>query len=157
MFEGHYKSLKRSIHSLTLEEIARKHRDDYESLGVIQPSHQRELKEFQTWWTRSTTGEKQRRLALFNYFTSPEDGRDIKQCIAASEELMVAKFIKHIKTGAARTRAAVQIVTADSHFPHAHQQIETYLKKYADKAELARVSTTSTALTILSFEVCIDI
>ena len=104
-------------------------------------SHQRDLKEFQTWWGRSTNNEKQRRLAFFNYFTSPEDERDIRKCIADSEELIVAKFIKFIKAGAARTRAAVQIVTSDAYFPHSHMQVETYLKKYGDKAELARVRT----------------
>lgn len=109
-------------------------------MGVIQMAHQRDLKEFQTWWARSSNTEKQRRLALFNYYKSPEDERDIRKCIKDSEELMVTKFIKHIKAGAARTRAAVQIVMTDAHFPHAHMQVETYLRKYGDKAELARVS-----------------
>jgi methyl coenzyme M reductase subunit C-like uncharacterized protein (methanogenesis marker protein 7) len=52
---------------------------------------------------------------------------------------MVAKFAKYIKTGAARTRAAVQMLLGDAHFPHSHMQVDTYLKKYGDKAELARV------------------
>jgi hypothetical protein len=140
VFEAHYKGLKWSISNLTIEEIARKPKDEYQNLGVFQMTHQRDLKDFQTWWARSSNAEKQRRLALFDYFKSPEDERDIRRCIADAEELLMAKFVKYIKTGAARTRAAVQIVTADSYFPHAHMQVETYLKKYADKAELARVS-----------------
>jgi hypothetical protein len=139
-FEAYYKGLKWNIANLSLQEIARRPRDEYESMGVTQPPHQRDLKEFQTWWNRSNNAEKQKRLTLFDYYKSADDPRDIKTCIKDAEELMVAKFMKYIKAGAARTRAAVEMVTSDSHFPHAHMQVETYLKKYGDKAEMARVS-----------------
>lgn len=132
--------MKWNIHNLTIEEIIRKPKDEYESIGILQPQNQRELKEFQAWWGKVTTQQKQKQLSLFNYYKTPEDERDIKACIADSEEIMVAKFMKYIKTGSARTREAVQMVVTESHFPHAHLQIETYLKKYANKAEMARVS-----------------
>jgi hypothetical protein len=64
---------------------------------------------------------------------------------------MVAKFMKYIKAGAARTRAAVEMVISDSHFPHAHMQVETYLKKYGDKAEMARVSRGHNGCCIFAF------
>lgn len=140
ILESFYKGMKWNIHNLTIEEIIRKPKDEYENFGILQPQHQRELREFQVWWGKVSTQQKQKQLALFNYYKSPNDERDIKACIAESEEIMVAKFMKYIKTGSARTREAVQMVVSDSHFPHAHLQIETYLKKYGNKAEMARVS-----------------
>jgi hypothetical protein len=139
VLEGFYKAMKWDIRSLTLEEVGKKPRDDYETFGVIQLPHQKDLKEFQTWWARASNNEKQKKLALFNYYTGPSDPRDIRQCIADAEEVMVNKFLRVIKTGSARTKAAVQIIMTDAYFPHSHMQVETYLKKYGDKAELARV------------------
>ena len=127
------------MHNLSLEEIAKKPKDNYENFGVIQPQHQKELKDFQAWWHKTTLLDKQKRLTLFNYFKSPEDPRSIQQCVADSEEMYVAKFMKYNKTGSARTRQAVQSILETSLFPHAHQQVETYLKKYEGKAELTRV------------------
>jgi len=71
--------------------------------------HQKELREFQNWYTKTTVLDKQKRLALFNYFKSYEDSRDINSCIRGSEEVYVAKFMKFVKTGGARTRLAVQV------------------------------------------------
>jgi hypothetical protein len=153
VFESYYKGLKWNIANLSLQEIARRPRDEYESMGVTQPPHQRDLKEFQTWWNRSSNTEKQKRLTLFDYFKSADDPRDIKACIKDAEELMVAKFMKYIKAGAARTRAAVEMITSDSHFPHSHMQVETYLKKYGDKAEMARVSRRRHGSCIFDFSV----
>ena len=84
--------------------------------------------------------EKQKKLSFFNYYTHPDDPRSIQDCIRDSEETLFKKFSRVVKTGASRTRAAVQVVAGQSLFPHTHQQVDAYLKKYGDKPELARVS-----------------
>jgi hypothetical protein len=139
--EEHYKASKLGVQSLTIEEVARTAKDDYEQqLGVGQPMLAKALKEFQTWWGRASNAEKQKKLSFFNYYTHPDDPRSIQDCIRDSEETLFKKFSRVVKTGASRTRAAVQVVAGQSLFPHTHQQVDAYLKKYGDKPELARVS-----------------
>jgi len=139
--EEHYKASKLNVQSLTIEEVARTAKDDYEQqLGVGQSVLVKALKEFQTWWGRVSNAEKQKKLSFFNYYAHPDDPRSIRDCIRDSEETLFKKFSRVLKTGASRTRTAVQVVVGESLFPHTHQQVDAYLKKYGDKPELARVS-----------------
>jgi len=71
--------------------------------------HQKDMREFQAWFNKTSVLDKQKRLSLFNYFKGWEDKRDISACIKGSEEVYVAKFMKFVKTGGARTRLAVQV------------------------------------------------
>ena len=63
----------------------------------------------------------------------------IQDCIQQSVELMTKKFVKFIKASQSKTKVACQNLVDQSMFPHSHQQIDTYLRRYADKPELARV------------------
>mmetsp|Transcript_22516 Transcript_22516/g.30834 ORF Transcript_22516/g.30834 Transcript_22516/m.30834 type:complete len:697 (-) Transcript_22516:1824-3914(-) len=54
--------------------------------------------------------------------------------------MLFKRFSKVITTGSSRTKAAVKAVVSESLFPHTLQQLDAYLKKYADKPELARES-----------------
>ena len=138
--EGHYKSLKMNMSSLSIEDIASKSRDEADSIGVMQPPHAKQLREFQTWWAKASVVEKHKRLSLFNYYSDPvTDTRSILQCITDSETFVLNKFMKVVKTGATRTRMAVKSALVESKYPHSFLQLDNYLRKYGDKPELARV------------------
>ena len=108
--EAYYKATRQSLSSLTIDHIAKIPKEQYESYGFTQPQHQKEIKEFQSWYNKTAVKDKQKRLSLFNYFKSPEDDRDINAVILSCEEVFVAKFMKYVKTGAARTRQSVQVI-----------------------------------------------
>lgn len=114
ILEAFYKATRQSLSALTIEHIAKIPKEQYESYGFTQPQHQKEIREFQTWYNKTSVEVKQKRLSLFNYFKSPEDERGINAVIRSSEEVFVAKFMKYVKTGAARTRQAVQVRTLGS-------------------------------------------
>ena len=138
--EASCKTKKLDINSFSLESISQKQKEDFELMGVTSATQIRSLKEFQLWWKRTSAAEREKKLALFNYYSSPSDSRTIQQCIADSEDVIAKKFLKVISTGTTKTRLACRSIVAESIFPHSHQQIEAYLKKYGDKPELARVS-----------------
>jgi hypothetical protein len=143
IISDHYqKVLLRSSANLTIEDIATTTlKEQYEkNLGILQTNHIRDLREFQAWWKKTSLFERENKLSLFNYYQSPYDERSLKQCIEDSLELFIKKFSKYLKTSATKTRKACEMIIESSEFPHSHLQVETYLKRYADKPELARVS-----------------
>lgn len=137
------KVLQKTMSNLTIEEIAVNMvtKELYEKhLGILQTNHVRDLKEFQTWWKKTSPFERESKLGLFNYYTSTRDPRTLKQCINDSLELFVKKFSKYLKTSSTKTKKSCQMIIEASDFPHSHLQVETYLRRYSDKPELARVS-----------------
>ena len=143
VIQDHIVAMQKPLSSITIEEIAEKQKDDYEVLGVVQTNHVRDLKEFQAWWKKTLPYEREKKLGLFNFYSSPDDPRSIQDCIQQSVELMTKKFVKFIKASQTKTKAACQNLVDQSMFPHSHQQVDTYLRRYADKPELARVSIAS--------------
>lgn len=137
--QDHYHALRKPLLSLTLDGILNFPKEEYEKLGIIQAQHVREMKEFQTVFKKLSALDREKKLALFNYYSDPYDMRSIQECIQASIEAMMKKFTRAVKAGQTRTRQACQQLVDQSMFPHSHLQIETYLRKYADKAELIRV------------------
>jgi hypothetical protein len=137
--EAHCKAQKKDLNSFTLESIVQKSKEEFVAIGVNSATQIRTLKDLQLWWKRTSAAEREKKMAFFNFYASPTDPRDIKQCILDSEDFIYSKFSKVITTGSTRTRAACKSIVTDSIYPHSHQQIDAYLKKYADKPELARV------------------
>lgn len=135
----HYRDLHRNVHQLTIDEIVQKRPEEFERLGIMQSTHVKELKEFQYWWKKTMPYERENKLALINYYARPEDPRSIHECIRESLDVLFKKFAKVLKTSATKTKRAVENLVNESHFPVSHAQIETYLKKYNDKHDQARV------------------
>ncbi len=138
--EQFHRASKMDLSALTVEQIVDTAKENLETIGVLQTNHQRDVKELQTWWRKTTPQERERKCALLNYHSDPYDTRPLKACIAESEEVLVKKFLRVLKTSASRTKTAVKTVAEESLFPHTHLQIDNYLRRYADKPELARDS-----------------
>jgi hypothetical protein len=136
----HYQAIHKSLNSLVFEEIMNRSKEGYELLGIVQTHHVRDLKELQTWWKKTLPYEREKKLCLFNSYSSQHDNRCIQDCIQDSADLLLKKFIRYIKANQSKTKQTIQNIVNQSNFPHSHQQIETYLKRYSDKPELARVS-----------------
>lgn len=135
----YYRDLRKSIWQLSIEELATKKPEEFDRLGILQSTHIRDLKEFQSWWKKTLPYEKENKMALINYYSSPEDPRSIEQCIQDSLPLLQKKFFKAIKSSQAKTKRALDMLIEETKFPLTHAQIDVYLKKYADHPDQARV------------------
>jgi hypothetical protein len=139
--EQFYKNSKQlNLSTLTIEQIIEKHKENFETIGILQTNHLRDAKELQTWWKRVSPAEREKKLTLFNYFSGPDDRRTIQQVIYDRREVLIEKFLRVFKSTQSRTRLACMSIVEDSLFPHSTLQVEMYVKRYADKPELARVS-----------------
>jgi hypothetical protein len=135
-----YKSSKQlNLSALTIEQIIEKHKENFETIGILQTNHLRDAKELQTWWKRVSPAEREKKLTLFNYFSGPDDRRTIQQVIYDRREVLIEKFLRVFKSTQSRTRLACMSIIEESLFPHSTLQVESYVKRYADKPELARV------------------
>jgi hypothetical protein len=141
VISNHFQAIRKPL-SLQLDDILSLSAEDCDCVGLIEAYHVRELKEFQTMYKKFNAAELEKKLALFNFYSDPYDSRSIQECIQASIEIFMRKFTRVLKTGQSRTRQSLQLLLDQSNFPHSHLQVETYLKKYSDKAELIRVSYT---------------
>lgn len=137
--QDHYHQARKPLSSLTIDELVSVSKDDYEKYGIIQAHHVREMKDFQVLYKKLSPADREKKLALFNYYSDPYDTRSIQECIKASIDTLMRKFTKAVKTGQSRTKQSLQNLIDMSHYPHSHQQVESYLKKYNDKPELIRV------------------
>ena len=97
------------------------------------------LSTLQAWWQKAAPGARKTALMLFNYYEDPSDPRTIRQCIRDSEEYITNKFIKAFPSNASRMKAVCTRIVK-SLYPLSRRQLDSYLKKYTDRAELARVS-----------------
>eukprot|EP01033_Poteriospumella_lacustris_P010304 gene10304-7320_t len=138
MIRDYYRDMRKSLWTLTIEDIATKRPEEFDRLGILQAQHIRDLKEFQAWWKKTLPYERDNKLALINYYASPEDPRSLSQCIQESSTLLFKKFLKGIKTSSTKTKKAVDTLLNETHFPLTHAQIDWYLKKYADHPDQAR-------------------
>ena len=60
------------------------------------------LVDFQRWHKRSTPAQMEASLTLFNYYKTPYDTRNIKECVLDSEDYVYKKLVKAMPNNATR-------------------------------------------------------
>lgn len=113
-----------------------------EEFGIKGAMLVRTYQTFAEWWTKTPVDKRNEAAKFFNSFTSPDDARSIQECVIESEDKLIARFLRQYPAGANRTRAACKALTV-SNYPISVAQLEAYIKKYNDTAELARVSASN--------------
>ncbi len=100
---------------------------------------QHDLTKLQNWWARAAPIDRDAAMSFVNYYDSSDDDRSLKECMLASEETIVMKFLGAFPAQEARTRAACKRIVG-SLYPHGFHQIDAFISKYQNSPELARVS-----------------
>jgi len=135
--EEKYKHKKDQLKSLTLQGIIGTPPDLYERLGIVGMDKIKIFKEFQGWYSKTPPFLREKNSQLFNFYYGVDDRRTLQEVIAAGEPYITERFLKLFPQGAARTQKSTRQVAA-SLYPHTVAQIDAYLRKYGDKADLAR-------------------
>ena len=132
------KNAPESLLDLRIDEVANTQLDKFVSLGILQYAHIKQLQEFQKWWKFTPKAIRTHKLSFLNYFNGPTDTRTIQQCIKESEQLITDTFLKSYPSSISRTKSAIEAIVNNGSQPITHAQLDAYLKKYDNKAELAR-------------------
>lgn len=135
--EEKYKMKKDQMQALTLQGIVGTPPDLYERLGIVGMDKIKMFKDFQGWYNKTPKVLLEKNIQLLNFYSGVDDKRTLQEVISAGEPYITERFLKIFPQGAARTQKATrQVVT--SLYPHSVAQIDAYLRKYGDKADLAR-------------------
>jgi hypothetical protein len=151
--KGHHKGSKTGasggLNAPSLDKLASMAAKDFEAFGIKRQDLAHEVTKFQNWWNKTNQQGRDAASELVNYYADVDDPRSLKDCIRDREEYIVGRFTASFPAHEARTRVAVKRITGST-FPHGYMQIESYLQKYLQSPELARVSLPGS----LSFVFC---
>lgn len=129
--EDHFKGRPQQLALLTPESVVSMKPTAYESIGVFQQLHIRALSLFKEWYHKKSPAERLQDIEFLNYYSSGEDPRSIRSCIADSEDLVIEMFSKAFPTVAARMKVSLGKLVVNTLFPYAKMQVEAYLKRYS--------------------------
>eukprot|EP00605_Chrysophyceae_sp_TOSAG23-4_P001261 GSChrysophyteH1.ASY1.ANO1.1372.1 assembled CDS len=133
-----FKFKEDQLKAITLEGLATTPPDMYERLGVVGMDKIKSMKGFQTWYAKTPPILREKNTQLLNYYVDVDDKRTLREVIDSGEPLISEKFIKLFPQGAVRTQKVVRDAVKKSVFPHTHAMVDDYLKRYGDKADLAK-------------------
>jgi hypothetical protein len=122
----------------SLDKLAQLTTKELEGFGIKKQELVHELIKFQNWWNKTNQAGREAASVLVNYYSDVQDSRPLRECIRDKEEYIVSRFLAFFPSHEARTRVAVHRVV-QSLYPHGHQQIESFIQKYLQSPELARV------------------
>jgi hypothetical protein len=134
--EWHNRYNKKII--VTVEDIAVIEKADFPNIGIIEHQHIRLLLDFQNWWRRNSDESREKALTFYNHYNDQYDTRSIDQCSFDSYKYLEGRFIREYPSGLSKTKQAVRRICEVNHFPLTYGQIDAYLRRYRDKAEMAR-------------------
>lgn len=126
-----------AIAKLTYEDVLQIPQDKYETIGVLDVSTVRALRDLQVWSNQTPNDEKLSQMGFMNYYRDYDDERHIRQCILDSEENVIDMFLSHFVSGKKKTRESCRLVRTSLH-PITKRQVAVYIKKFSDKVDLAR-------------------
>lgn len=124
--------------TVTVEDIAIIAKEDFPNIGIIDHQHIRLLLDFQNWWRRNDDASREKALTFYNHFTDQYDTRSIEECSIDSYKYLEERFIHEYPSGLTKTKQSIRRVCEINHFPLTYGQVDAYLRRYKDKAEMAR-------------------
>lgn len=135
----HYMSSRPSLaKEFSVENLIDLPRDKFSTIGVTRHGDVKELERFKDWYSTTPLDKRNQLLSLINYYQSPEDERDILQCIKDSEYTIRTRLTKAYRNSVSRIQTICNKIL-QSKYPITKAQLESFLDLYSGKPGLAQV------------------
>ena len=141
--EKKFKLRPKDLAALTIEGLADLPPDRFESIGVSGAEDARHLKNLQKWWKGTTPLSRDKGLRFVNWFNvdasfrDEPDRRTLRAVLQSGDTDIYERFAKLFPQSLVRCQNAAKRVVSESLFPVTFAQVDNYLKKWGDKADLA--------------------
>lgn len=136
--ENYFLSRPSLAKDITVESLIEMPREKFSSIGVTRHGDVKDLEKFKEWWKNTPIEKRTQSLTFLNYYSGPEDGRSIVQCIQDSDNILRQRLTRAYRNSVSRIQTLCSKML-QSKYPITKCQLESYLEVYSGKPGLAQV------------------